>query len=97
MKTINVSLPYNFTPRLYQVDLLDYMYGGGLRAIAVWNRRDCKNGHEIAKKWIAQAPDEDHEKKMRRVRLESVQKMNGVRRFAPPILCRIEINKGWSE
>ena len=43
MKIIDVSLPYNFQARDYQIDLLSYMFNGGLRAVVVWNRRAGKD------------------------------------------------------
>jgi len=47
-----IVLPYNFTPRPYQNDLMSYMDAGGLRACAVWHRRAGKDAvaiHQIAK------------------------------------------------
>lgn len=40
-----ISLPYNFTPRTYQVPLWKYMEGNeeGKRAVAVWHRRAGKD------------------------------------------------------
>lgn len=44
-KSTNISIPYNFIPRSYQLDLLSYLDKGGnsgKRAVIVWHRRAGK-------------------------------------------------------
>lgn len=45
MKTdeIRIQLPYHFTPRRYQIPLLDAMQSGCKRAVCVWHRRSGKD------------------------------------------------------
>lgn len=38
-----ITLPYNFTPREYQVPFFRYMHNGGKRAVLVWARRSGKD------------------------------------------------------
>ena len=38
-----VNLPYNWTPRPYQIPLWRYLEGGGTRAVACWHRRAGKD------------------------------------------------------
>jgi len=39
----NITIPYNFTPREYQLPFFQYMDSGGIRAVLVWNRRSGKD------------------------------------------------------
>ena len=50
--------------------------------------RDYQNGWVMAQEWIAKQPDPGHEEKMRKIRRETVQKINHVVQFAPPVICR---------
>jgi len=38
-----IEVPYQWTPRDYQLPLWEYMEGGGLRSVAVWHRRAGKD------------------------------------------------------
>lgn len=40
---LDISLPYNWTPRLYQQRLWRYLQHGGTRAVACWHRRAGKD------------------------------------------------------
>ncbi len=39
----NVTLPYNFTPRDYQLPMWDYFQNGGNGGVCVWHRRSGKD------------------------------------------------------
>lgn len=43
MKSLNVTLPNNWTPRSYQAPLWNYLGGGGKRAAVCWPRRHGKD------------------------------------------------------
>ena len=45
----NITLPYNWEPRNYQLPLWTYLEGGGKRAVAVWHRRAGKDA--VALNW----------------------------------------------
>lgn len=40
---MKISLPHNWTPRKYQLPVLDYLDSGGKRAVCVWHRRAGKD------------------------------------------------------
>lgn len=53
MPDIDVEIPYNWTPRPYQLKLFGYLEHGGKRAIAVWPRRAGKD--DLALHWACVA------------------------------------------
>lgn len=46
-----MDIPHNWKPRPYQMDLWDYLAGGGKRALVFWHRRAGKD--EVALHWSA--------------------------------------------
>ena len=46
--TLEITVPYNFTPRPYQLPLLKAMDSGYLRAVQVWHRRSGKEKTDLA-------------------------------------------------
>jgi phage terminase large subunit len=53
MSQISVTLPNEWTPRPYQLPVLQYLEGGGDRAVTVWARRHGKDSTAI--NWTARA------------------------------------------
>lgn len=49
--TLNITLPYKWRPRDYQMNFWNYMENGGTRAAICWPRRHGKD--EVALNWIA--------------------------------------------
>jgi phage terminase large subunit len=50
---MNLEIPYMWEPRDYQVDLWNFLEGGGKRAVAVWHRRCGKDLFSI--NWCAKS------------------------------------------
>jgi hypothetical protein len=48
---MKISLPNNWTPRAYQLSVLDYLSSGGKRAACVWHRRAGKD--DVCLHWTA--------------------------------------------
>jgi len=40
---MEITIPFNYTPRDYQIPLLQYIDNGGKRAVAIWHRRAGKD------------------------------------------------------